>query len=114
MQILWRLKKGFVKDIIAEIPGEKPPYNTVSSVVRLLVKKGFVNFKQYGNTYEYYPVISKAKYRKKVFTGILNDYFDNSYKKVVSFLTSENELDKEDADELLRIIKESRQKKNDK
>ncbi len=79
MQIFWKIKKGFVKDVIAELP-DNPPYNTVSSVVRILAKKGFLKYKQYGNTYEYSPKISKQKYRKHIFKNVMSDYFDNSYK----------------------------------
>ena len=65
MQQLWKLKKAFVKDIIEELPDDpKPPYNTISSVIRILVNKGYVKYKAYGKTYEYSPAISKAEYRK--------------------------------------------------
>jgi len=70
MQILWKLKTGFVKDIIDALPDDpKPPYNTISSVVRLLEKKGYVGYKAYGKTYEYFPLISKSDYRKAFFGG---------------------------------------------
>ena len=68
MQVLWKLKKAFVKDIIDALPDDpKPPYNTISSVVRLLEKKGYVGYKAYGKTYEYFPLISKLEYRKAFF-----------------------------------------------
>ena len=87
MLILWRLKKGFVKDIIEELPDEpKPPYNTISSVVRLLEKKGYVGFKAYGKTYEYFPVISKAQYRKAFFKKLVSGYFDNSLENLLSLM----------------------------
>ncbi len=112
MQILWDLEKGFVKDILARLPDETP-YNTVSSVVRILVKKEFVGFTQYGNTYEYFPIISKKEYRKRIFSGVLKNYFDNSYKKMVSFLAQEKDLDDEQAEQILRIIDESENTEND-
>ena len=69
MQVIWRLKKCFVKDIIDELPDDpKPPYNTISSVVRLLEKKGYVGYKAYGKTYEYFALISKSAYRKASFS----------------------------------------------
>lgn len=110
MQILWKLKKGFVKDVINEIKGEKPPYNTISSIVRILVKKGFVDFKQYGNTYEYFPKISKKKYRKHAFKGLMSKYFDGSYKKMVSYIVNEKKLDEKQIDEMMNFIKESDKK----
>ncbi len=106
MQILWDLEKGFVKDILAAME-TGTPYNTVSSVVRILVKKGYVGYTQYGNTYEYYPLISKKEYRKTVFTGVLKNYFDNSYKKMVSFLAQEKDLDEAQAEQILKIIEEN-------
>jgi BlaI family penicillinase repressor len=65
MMIFWKLKKAFVKDIIAELPDEsKPPYNTISSVTRILAGKGYLKFKAYGKTYEYYPAVTQGYYRK--------------------------------------------------
>lgn len=110
MQVFWDKKKGFVKDIIAELPGN-PPYNTISSIVRILEKKGFLKFKQYGNTYEYSPKITKAKYRKQIFKSMMSNYFDNSYKKVVSHMVKENKLDEKDFEEMMKIIEENEDKK---
>ena len=64
MQIVWKLKKGFVNDIIEQLPLPKPAYNTISTIVGKLVKKDFVDYKAYGRTYEYYPIITKFAYRK--------------------------------------------------
>lgn len=117
MQIIWKLKKAFVKEIIAEMKDENPPYNTISSVVRILNKKGFVDYTQFGNTYQYFPVISKAQYKKTVFSRLLNDYFDNSYKKVVSFMVENSEPDQKQMEELEKIIREGKnnaEKKNNK
>lgn len=109
MQIFWDLKKGFVKDVITKLPG-KPPYNTISSVVRILEKKGYLKFKQYGNTYEYSPKISKKKYRKQIFKNMMANYFDNSYKKVVSHMVKENDLKEKDIEALMKIIEENEDK----
>lgn len=112
MQILWDIKKGFVKDILTKMDdAENIPYNTISSVVRILVKKGFVDFKQYGNTYEYFPKISKNKYKKSVFKSMMKDYFDGSYQKLASFMVKENKLKDEEIQKLLKIIEESENKK---
>ena len=110
MQIIWDMKKGFVKDIIEKMPGKKPPYNTISSIVRILVKKDFVGFKQYGNTYEYFSKIAKGKYRKFVFKRMMSNYFDGSYKKVVSFMAKENDMEEKDVNEMLKIIEDSEKK----
>lgn len=109
MQIFWEIKKGFVKDVIAKLP-ENPPYNTISSVVRILAKKGYLKYKQYGNTYEYSVKISKNRYRKFVFKNMLNNYFDNSYKQIVSHMVKENNLDQKDIEEVMKIIEENENK----
>jgi BlaI family penicillinase repressor len=109
MQIFWEIKKGFVKDVIAKLP-ENPPYNTISSVVRILAKKGYLKYKQYGNTYEYSAKISKNRYRKFVFKNMLNNYFDNSYKQIVSHMVKENNLDQKDIEEVMKIIEENEKK----
>ncbi len=92
MQILWDLEKGFVKDILDKIPVPKPAYNTVSTIVRILVKKGFVGYKPYGKTHEYYPVVCKDDYTKKLMKTVFKNYFSNSFQKMVSFFTNEKKL----------------------
>jgi len=103
MQIFWEIKKGFVKDIIEKL-SDNPPYNTISSVVRILEKKGFLKYKQYGNTYEYSAKISKKRYRKQIFKTLMADYFDNSYQKVVSYMVKENKLEEKDIVAMMKII----------
>ncbi|UOQ64649.1 BlaI/MecI/CopY family transcriptional regulator [Hymenobacter volaticus] len=102
MQILWKLKKAFVKDIIEQLPDEpKPPYNTISSVVRILERKEYVGFKAYGKTYEYFPLISRAQYRTASFKRLLTQYFDNSPSDLVSFMVEEEKLDQQQVQLLL-------------
>ncbi len=105
MQIIWKLKEAFVNDIIAKLPEPKPPYNTISSIVRILESKGFVGYKSYGRTHQYYPLISKASYRKHTFKQLISNYFDGSYQEVVSFIISEKEsnISKEEAEELKKL-----------
>ena len=105
MQIIWKLKTCFVKDIIEAMPDEpKPPYNTISSVVRLLETKGFVGYKAYGKTHEYFPAISKAEYRRESFKKILSGYFDNSAESLFSFMLKEEQLSEEDVNKIRQII----------
>ena len=106
MQVFWNMNRGFVKDVISELPGN-PPYNTISSIVRILEKKGFLKYKQYGNTYEYSAKITKKRYRKQIFKTMMSDYFDNSYKKVVSYMVNENKLEEKDIEEMMKIIEEN-------
>ncbi|MBK5278053.1 MAG: BlaI/MecI/CopY family transcriptional regulator, partial [Bacteroidia bacterium] len=78
MQILWTLEKAFVKDIVEQMPSPKPAYNTVSTITRILEKKGFVGYKAYGKTHEYFPLISKDKYTKFYLNNLVSGYFNGS------------------------------------
>ena len=89
MQVLWKIKKGFVKEILEHFDDPKPAYNTVSTIVRILQDKGFVSHKAYGRTHEYFPVVSKNDYSKTHLSTFVNDYFSNSFKKMVSFFAKE-------------------------
>jgi len=105
MQVLWKLQKAFVKDIIDELEEEpKPPYNTISSIVRLLEKKGYVNYKAYGKTYEYFPAITKDEYAKTTFSKLFSGYFDNSPTSLLSFMVKEEKLREKDIEEIKKII----------
>lgn len=105
MQVLWNLKKAFVKDIIAQLDEDpKPPYTTISSVVRILENKGFVGYKAYGKTHEYFPLISKNEYRKNRFRGMVKNYFDGKTSDVLSFMIKEQKLSKKELNELKKII----------
>ena len=107
MKILWFMEKGFVKDILARYPKPKPHYNTVSSLIRTLQEKKIIGFKQYGNTYEYFPLISKEEYKKVFMQLIIKDYFDNSYKNAVSFFIEDKNLKPEELEEIIKLIKKN-------
>ncbi|WP_231465784.1 MULTISPECIES: BlaI/MecI/CopY family transcriptional regulator [unclassified Pedobacter] len=108
MQVLWKLEKAFVKDIIDELDDEpKPPYNTISSIVRLLEKKGYVNYKAYGKTYEYFPSISKEDYARTTFSKMISGYFNNSPASLLSFMVKEEKLSDKDIEEIKKIINEN-------
>tara|TARA_R110001583_G_scaffold145096_1_gene297132 strand:- start:82874 stop:83239 length:366 start_codon:yes stop_codon:yes gene_type:complete len=109
IHVLWKLKKAFVKEIVAELPKPKPHYNTVSTVVRKMEDKGFIKHETFGNTHRYYPAITKEEYRTKYFSSAINSYFENSYKNVVSFFAKEEKIS---ADELREIIKIIENKEN--
>lgn len=108
MKILWKLNKAFVKDIVEEYDDPKPHYNTISSLVRLLQEKGIVGYTQYGNTYQYFPLLSKEDYRKSFMKNVISDYFDNSYKSAVAFFVKEKGLSPEELEELVKMIKEEK------
>lgn len=106
MQVLWTIKKGFVNDIIEKLPEPKPAYNTVSTIVRILEKKGFVNHLAFGKTHEYFPIISKEKYTKGFLKGFVQNYFSNSYQNMVSFFSKEENLSKKDIEEIIKILQD--------
>jgi BlaI family transcriptional regulator, penicillinase repressor len=103
MLICWRLQKAFVKDVIAEME-ENPPYNTVSSVVRILEKKGYLDHETFGNTHRYYPLISKGEYRQFFTKKLLSGYFDDSPALLVSFLVKEENLSESEKKQLRDLI----------
>lgn len=105
MQILWNLQNAFVKDIIEEIPEPKPAYNTISTIIRILETKGFVDHKAYGKTHEYFPVVSKEKYTKFYLNNLLKGYFNGSFQNLVSFFAKENKMDIKSLEKLLEEIK---------
>lgn len=92
MQILWEIEKGFVKDILTSMTEPKPAYNTVSTIVRILERKGFAGHKSYGKSHEYFPVISKDEYRTFIIKKMLGGYFDNSFNKLSEFFLNDEEL----------------------
>lgn len=112
MQILWQLKEAIVKDIIEQIPDPKPAYNTVSTVVRVLEGKGFIDHKAYGNSHVYYPVITDDEYKKFTFDKMMKNYFSNSYQSLVSFIVDEKKLGVQELDELTSLIDELKSKKS--
>jgi len=113
MQILWKLEKAFVKDILEEIPEPKPHYNTVSSMVRFMEEKGYVGYKAYGKTHEYFPLISKEDYRKQSLSSLVSGYFSNSYKSVISFLAHEEEVSIEELKEIISMIEDEKSENNE-
>ena len=113
MHVIWQLEKVLVRDILERLPDPKPAYNTVSTVVRVLEKKGFVNHKSYGTTYEYYPLISKEEYTRVHFREFLSKYFNNSFPQMASFFASENNISIENLEEMLKEIEQELEKKRD-
>ena len=111
MQILWTLEKAFVKDIVEQIPEPKPAYNTVSTIVRILEKKGFIGYKAYGKTHEYFPLIPKEKYTRFYLNNMVKGYFNGSVQNLVSFFAKENKMDVQDIDMLMKQLEELKNKK---
>jgi predicted transcriptional regulator len=104
MQVLWKIKKGFVKDILEHFDDPKPAYNTVSTIVRILQEKGFVNHKAYGRTHEYFPIVTKSDYSKSHLSTFVNDYFSNSFEKMVSFFAKEKSISLQEMEDIMKIM----------
>lgn len=105
MQVLWKLKQGFLKDLIENAPDPKPHGNTIATILKILVEKGFVKYEVQGRNNLYRPAISKEEYGKKSLNQVLKGYFEGSPARVVSHFISENKLSDEDLEDLLRQIK---------
>ena len=104
MHILWNLKKAFVKDVLGEIVEDKPHYNTLSTIIRNLEEKGYVSYTAYGNTHQYYPIVTKEAYRKEFMNTAIENYFNNSYKNMVSFFAEEQKISAKELREILELI----------
>ena len=104
MQILWKLKKAFVKEVMAEISEDQPHYNTLSTIIRNLEEKGFVSHNAFGNTHQYFPVVKIEEYRKRFMSTAIDTYFDSSYKNMVSFFAKEEKISAEELREILAMI----------
>ena len=107
MQVLWRLKRAFVKDVIKELPEPKPAYNTVSTIIRILQDKGFVGHKAFGKTHEYFALIEKSKYSNYFLKNFMGKYFNGSFEKLVSFFVKQNDVDVRDFEELMKHLGDS-------
>lgn len=110
MKILWDIGEGLVKDVRDRFPDPKPARNTVSTVIRILEKKGFVDHKAYGNVYIYFPVVSKEMYSKNQLFGLIESYFDNSFSAMASFFAKEKDLTVGEFDELIDELRDELKK----
>ncbi|NAS32566.1 BlaI/MecI/CopY family transcriptional regulator [Flavobacteriaceae bacterium R38] len=108
MKVLWKLEKAFVKEVLAEFKGDKPHYNTLSTMIRNLEDKGYVAHNAFGNTHQYYPLVSKEAYRKKFMNSAIEDYFNNSYKNLVSFFANEKKISVEELKEIIELIEKKK------
>ncbi|WET02648.1 BlaI/MecI/CopY family transcriptional regulator [Flavobacterium johnsoniae] len=111
MHILWKLKKAFVKEIQAEILEDQPHYNTLSTIVRNLEDKGYVAHNAFGNTHQYYPAVSIEDYRKGFMNTAIDNYFNSSYKSMVSFFAKEEKISADELREILDMIENPKESK---
>ena len=106
MQVLWQIESGFVKDVIEVLPEPKPAYNTVSTIIRILEQKGFVNHKAFGKSHQYFPVVSKDEYSKKFMNGFVSRFFSGSYQQLVSFFAQEKDMSLSELEQIIDQMKE--------
>ena len=110
MQILWEKKEGFVKELLQQFPDPKPAYNTVSTIIRILEKKGFVDHRSYGKSHQYYPLVTREEYRTERFSYLMKDYFNNSMKQVLSHFGKSESMNLNEADEIIQLMEELKRK----
>ena len=108
MQVLWNLKKAFVKDVVNELPEPKPHYNTISTIIRNLEDKGIVGHDSFGKTHRYFPMLSKDDYKQGVMQKTIQNYFENSYKNLVSYFAKEEKISVKELKEIIAIIEKNK------
>ena len=104
MEVLWKLKKAFVKEVLNELKGEKLHYNTVSTIIRNLEEKKFLSHEAFGNTHQYFPLLTKEEYGKELMTLTSVKFFNNSYKNMFSYFAKEEKISVEELKEIIEII----------
>lgn len=111
MQYLWEIERGFVKDVLEKFPEPKPNYNTVSTVIRILEQKEFVGHKTYGNTNEYFALVSKADYSHFAAKKVMEQYFGGSLRQLVSFFAKKEDIALQDLDDIIKTIENKEKEK---
>ncbi len=105
MQVLWKLEKAFLRELVDAMPHPKPHQNTVATILKILAEKEFVGIELFGRMHRYYPLISKGAYSKSTMKSMVKSYFEGSFSNVVSFMVKENNLSVEELEHLLKELK---------
>ena len=105
MQVIWKLDKAFLKEIIDGLPAPKPHSNTVATIIKILTDKEFVGIKVFGRMHQYYPLVKKEHYSKNSMKGLVKEYFEGSFSNAVSCMVKQNNLSVEDLELLLKELK---------
>jgi predicted transcriptional regulator len=105
MQVIWKLDKAFLREILDELPAPKPHSNTVATIIKILVDKEFVGITIFGRTHQYYPLVSKEAYSKTSMKSLLKGYFEGSFSNAVSFMVKENNISLDELELLLKQLK---------
>jgi len=114
MRHLWKLERGFMKDLIDQYDNPKPASTTIATLLKRIKDKGFINYKQHGRLREYYPLVAKSEYFEGHFRGLLKNFFGNSASQFASFFTRTTDLSTEELEELRNVIDQEIEKKNKK
>jgi predicted transcriptional regulator len=109
MQVLWKLQKAFLREIVEALPAPKPHQNTVATILKILADKEFVDKETFGRLHRYFPLVSKESYSKSTIKSVVKKYFEGSFTDAVSFMIKENGLTVE---ELEMLVKELKKKKS--
>ena len=108
MQVIWKLEKAFLKEIIDELPSPKPHNNTVATIIKILTEKEFVGLEVFGRMHQYFPLVSKDAYSKTTMKSFVKGYFEGNFSNAVSFMVKENNLSIDDLELLLKQLKKTR------
>lgn len=108
MQTLWKLKEGFIRDIMDAIPAPKPHQNTVATILKILTEKEFIGIKVFGRQHQYHPLVSKEAYSKASMKNLVKGYFGGSFSEAVSFMVKENNISLDDLESLLQQLKKQK------
>lgn len=105
MNLFWKLGKAFPKEIVAYLNEPKPPYNTILSTIRKLEKEGWLSYKVFGKSHQYYPIIEKKQFNKSVFSKLYRQYLEGSKNTLLSYFMEEEKIDVEELEELVKALK---------
>lgn len=108
MQAVWQRGSGTVKDFLDSVTDPPPPYTTLASTIKNLERKDFLTSEKIGNTYRYSPAIKEEEYKKRFMNGFVNDYFENSYKDLVTFFANEKKISTKDLKEIINLIENTK------
>ncbi|WP_080903609.1 BlaI/MecI/CopY family transcriptional regulator [Parabacteroides sp. Marseille-P3160] len=106
---IWEIAPCFIRDILARYKDPKPPYTTLASIIKNLERKKYIKSKRIGNTYQYNPRINEHEYKRVFMNGVIQNYFENSYKEMVTFFAKEEKISAEDLKEILRLIEKGKE-----
>lgn len=109
MIYIWELNSCFIKDIVAKYAKPAPPYTTIASIIKNLERKGYVATKRFGNTYQYTPVIKESDYKRTFMSSVIRNYFEDSYKEMVSFFVKDQKISADDLKEIINMIEKGKE-----